>query len=82
MIFVFFIEAQEKYRRICNIELIYASVSFRDGSVALCICDNAELFSRDVLKQLLLTDDGSAAALSAALSLDSGGLKIQAVSLK
>ena len=79
---MFFIEAQEKYRRICNIELIYASVSFRDGSVALCLCDNAELFSRDVLKQLLLTDDGSAAALSASLSLDSSGLKIQAVSLK
>ena len=72
----------EKCRRISNIELHYACISSKKHSVVLCVCDNADMFSREVLKRLLVADDGFAPILSVALSLDNCGLKIQAVSLK
>lgn len=79
---MFFVDAQEKCRRICNIELHYASIALKEGVVALCVCEDAELFSRNALNQLLLTDDGCKSVLSVALSLDDRGLKMRAVSLK
>ncbi len=79
---MFFVDTREICRRICNIELHYVYITLKEGIFILCICDNADMFSPDVLKQLLLTDDGSRSVCAAALSLDVGGLKIRAVSPK
>ncbi len=79
---MFFVDVKEKCRRISNIELHYACITLKNGIVALCLCDDADLFSVDVLKQLLLTEDGYRAVMSVALSLRDGELKIRSVSLK
>lgn len=79
---MFLVDVQEKSRRICNIELHYAAVTLNEGTVFLCICDDARFFSLDILRQLLLADYGSQPLCAVALSLCNGELIIRAVSLK
>lgn len=51
-----------------------------DKLLRLCLCYDAELFSEDVLRLLLLTDDGSQVEWVAAISI-SDSLTVRLVSL-
>ena len=63
-----------------NVEVSYYSIDVGDKLLRLCPCQDAELFSEDVLRLLLLTDDGSQVEWAAAISI-SDTLTVRLVSL-
>lgn len=63
-----------------NVEVSYYNIDVGDKLFRLCPCHDAELFSEDVLRLLLLTDDGSQVEWAAAISI-SDSLTVRIVSL-
>lgn len=63
-----------------NVEVYYYNIDVGDKLLRLCPCHDAELFSEDVLRLLLLTDDGSQVEWAAAISI-SDSLTVRLVSL-
>lgn len=63
-----------------NVEVSYYNMDVGDKLLRLCLCYDAELFSEDVLRLLLLTDDGSQVEWVAAISI-SDSLTVRLVSL-
>ncbi|MBQ7327290.1 MAG: hypothetical protein IJW93_07455 [Clostridia bacterium] len=63
-----------------NTEISYYNVYVGDKLLRICPCYDAELFSEDVLRLLLLTDDGSQVKWAAAISF-SDSLTVRLVSL-
>lgn len=52
-----------------NVELSYYNINVGEKLLRICPCHDAELFSEDVLRILLLTDDGSQVEWAAAISI-------------
>lgn len=63
-----------------NMEISYYNIDVGDKLLRICPCYDAELFSEDVLRLLLLTDDGSQVEWAAAISI-SDTLTVRLVSL-
>ena len=63
-----------------NMEISYYNVYVGKKLLRLCLCYDAELFSEDVLRLLLLTDDGSQVEWAAAISI-SDFLTVRLISL-
>lgn len=60
-----------------NVDLRYHRLIFGDFSIAICHCKDAEFFSENLLKQLLISNDGSEVLCAMAISRCEDGLKIR-----
>lgn len=63
-----------------NVEIFYYNIDVGKKLLRLCPCRDAELFSEDALRLLLLTDDGRQVEWAAAISI-ADTLTVRLVSL-
>ena len=58
-----------KCKNISGIELRYFQIDHAEGVYRICFCHDADCFSDEVLRGLLLSDEGEQITLAAAVSL-------------
>lgn len=69
------------FRRIHSVRLAVYTLNLPEGCILICPCRDAELFSDDILRYLLVSEAGEQILAAIAVSFNGGDIRIKAESI-